>query len=150
ERRAVEREEKHDGESGEDGVRAEQVRETAREVPVRVERDAVDQVGETDSPDEGRTRATDGVRPRPERPPACALALSSPFERDDADDQEDEDEEQGDVETGEHRRVPGREGGEGGGAGDDEPHLVSVPDRADRLEHRLPVLLATGEEREEH
>ena len=40
----------------------------------------------------------------------------------------------GEVERGEHRRVPPRERGEHPGAGDDEPHLVAVPQRPDRVD----------------
>ena len=52
----------------------------------------------------------------------------------DTDDQEDEHEEQRDVEPGEHRRVPRWEGSERRSGGDDEPHLVAVPHRPDRLQ----------------
>src|SRR5262249_49415235 len=72
------------------------------------------------------------------------------LERDDADHEEEEDEEQGEVEPGEHRRVPGGEGSEGRAAGDDEPDFVAVPDGPDRLEHGVALALLAGEEREQH
>ena len=78
------------------------------------------------------------------------MSLAPPLEREDANDEQNEDREEGEVEAREHRRVPDGEGGEGCPAGDDEPDLVSVPDRPDRLEHRPPVFLASAEDGEEH
>ena len=77
-------------------------------------------------------------------------AFAAPLEREDAHDQQHEDEEECDVEAREHRRVPDRKGGEGRPAGDDEPDLVSVPERPDRLEHRLTVVLIPAQDGEEH
>ena len=54
------------------------------------------------------------------------------------------------VEAGEHRRVPLREGGKRRSAGDEDPDLVSVPERADRLEQRLAILLLPPEHRQQH
>src|SRR6185312_6518387 len=129
---------------------AEQVREAAGVVAARVERDAVEEVGEPDAPDERDAEAAAGVRPHPDAPPARTVALVAPFERDDPDDQEEEDEQQSEVEAREHRPVPGRECRERRAGGDDEPDLVPVPDRADRLEHRASLALVAGNEREQH
>jgi hypothetical protein len=147
---AVEGEQRDDGDATQDGVPAEQVPEGAGEVAVGIERHAVEEVREPDAPDERRTDAADGVRPHPDGAPTRARALRAPLERDHADDQEDEHEQQGDVEAGEHRRVPRREGGEGGASRDDEPDLVAVPDGPDRLEHDSALALVAGQERQQH
>ena len=148
--RTVEREEQDDCQAGEDGVGMEEVPERPGEVAVRVERDAVEEVREPDSPDQRCAEASERVGAKPGGPPARARALPTPFERDDADDQEEEDEQEREVEAREHRRVPAGEGRERRSADDDEPDLVAVPDRADRLEHRLPLALVSGEERQQH
>src|SRR5262249_33185329 len=44
---------------------------------------------------------------------------------------------------------PRRERREGRAAGDDQPDLVTVPDRPDRLEHRRALLLVARHEREQ-
>ena len=148
--RAVEREERHDRDSGEHAVRAEEIQEVAGEVAVRVDRGAVQEPRQPDPPEKRRAEAADRVRPRPRRPPPGSLALRAPLERDDADDEEDEDEQEREVEAGEHRRVPGRERRERGASGHDEPDLVPVPDRSDRPQSRAPLLVRARDERKQH
>ena len=150
ERRAVEREQQHDRDPAEQRVRAEEVGERACPAAVGVERDAVHEVRERDAPEERGTDAPEDVGGRPDRTPARAVALLPPLEGDDAHDQEDQDQEKGKVETGEHRRVPGRERRERRAARDDEPHLVAVPDGSDRLEHHVALALVAREERQQH
>ncbi len=148
--RAVEGEEQHHGNPGQERVHVEQVPERAGEVAARVDRHAVEQVRKRDSPDQRRAEAADRVAPEPDRPPARALALRAPLEREHADDQEEEEQQQGDVEAREHRRVPGREGRERRAARDHEPDLVAVPDRADRAEHVAALALVPRQERQQH
>jgi len=45
-----------------------------------------------------------------------------------------QDQEQRKVEAAEQRRIPVREGRESGATGYEQPHLVAVPDRADRVD----------------
>ena len=149
-RRAVVGEEEHDRDPAEHGVGVEEVGEVAREIAARVDRDAVQEGREADSPDERGSEAPDRVGPRPDRAPARAAGLGSPLEREDADDQEEEHEQQRQIEAREHRRVPGRKGGEGGSTRHHEPHLVAVPDRPDRLEHGRAVGVVSRQERQQH
>ena len=146
----MECEERHDGDAREHAVRAEQVQEVAGEVAVRVDRGAVEEARQPDPPEQRGAEAADRVRPRPRRPPAGALALRAPLERADAHDEADEDEQEREVEAGEHRRVPGREGGERRAAGDDEPDLVPVPDRSDGSQSRAALLVRARDERQQH
>jgi hypothetical protein len=146
----VKGEEGHDRYAAEHGVAAEKVPEGAREVAARVDRHAVEEIRQADAPDQRRAEAPDGVRPHPRRAPARALVLLSPLERDHADDQEEENEQQCEVEAREHRPVPRRERGKRRAAGDDEPDLVAVPDRPDRLEHDPSLSLVFRQEREQH
>ena len=148
--RAVEREQRDDRDPGEHGVRAEEVAETAGELAVRVDRDAVDEAREPDSPQQRRPEAGDRVHPRPRCSPPRRLALRPPLERHDPDDEEEENEQEREVEAGEHRRVPGRERREGGAARDDEPDLVAVPYRPDRAERDRPLLVVLRHERQQH
>ena len=147
--RAVEREQQHDRDPAEQRVQVEEVPEGAVEVAAGVDRHAVEQVRERDTPDQGGAEAADRVRPGPDAEPARVLVPLAPLEREHADDQEHEQQQQGDVEAGEHRRVPGREGREHRAAGDHEPDLVAVPDGADRAEHRAALLLVARQERQQ-
>ncbi len=147
---AVQCEEQHEREAGYDGVRREEIPEGAGELLARRDRDAVEEARERDAPDQRDSDGGDRVHPRPGIPPRSALRLAAPFEGDNARDQQDEQQEQRDVEAGEHRRVPDRERREGRSARDHEPHLVAVPERADRLDHRVPVVLAAAEDGQEH
>ena len=146
----MEGEQDDDRDPREHRVRAEQIPEVPGVVAARVDRDAVHETRQADSPDQRRSGTPDGVAPRPERTPARGLALRAPLEGDDADDQEEEDEQERDVEAREHRRVPSRKRCERRAPGDDEPDLVPVPDGADRAQHRPPVFLALREERQQH
>ena len=146
----MEREEEADRDPGEDRVDAEEVAEVAGVRLVGVDGDAVEEARERDAPEKRSADRADRVHPRPERPPAGALGLPAPFEREHAHDQERQDQEEGEVEAREHRRVPDRERGERRPAGDHEPDLVPVPQRPDRLEHRAPVGLAPAEDGQQH
>ena len=73
---AVEGEEEHEGDTGEHRVPAEEIAERAGEVPVRVDRRAVEEARERDSPDQRGADRADRVRPRPGHPPAGALDRS--------------------------------------------------------------------------
>ena len=149
-RGSVEGEHEHDRDTGQHRIAGEQVGEVTGEVALRVERDPVEQARERDAPDQRRPDTADGVRPRPDPAPRRALALLAPLEREHADDQQDQEQQQGDVEAREHGRVPGRKRGKGRPACDHEPHLVAVPDRPDRLEHRRPLPLVPWQERQQH
>jgi hypothetical protein len=50
----------------------------------------------------------------------------------------------------EKARVPGREGGEHGSAGDDEPDLVAVPDRPDGVDHDAALGVVAREDGQQH
>ena len=52
---------------------------------------------------------------------------------------------EGDIESGEHRGVGVGKGGEQGAAEGDEPHFVSVPERADRVHEEPPFLVGLGQ-----
>jgi hypothetical protein len=68
--RAVEREQQHDRDPAEQCVQAEEIPESAVEVAAGVDRHAVEQVRERDTPNQGGAEAADRVRPGPEAEPA--------------------------------------------------------------------------------
>ena len=148
--RAVQGEHRHHCEPGGHRVGGEQVDDPAGEHVRGVERHALDEVGECDSPEEGGADAPDRVRPQPRRPPARPLVLLAPLERDHTHDQQHEDQEQRDVEAREQRRVPRGERGEGRSGSDHQPHLVAVPYRPDRLEHEAALALVARQYRQQH
>jgi hypothetical protein len=95
--RAVKGEHERERDTAENGVGREQVPEVSDVVAVRIQRDAMEQARQSDSPDERNAGAAAGVGPEPDAPPDCAVALVTPLERDDADDQEKEDEQQREI-----------------------------------------------------
>ena len=148
--RPVQGEHRHHREPGGHRVGGEQVDDPAGEHMRGIERHALDEVGECDSPEEGGADAPDRVRPQPHRPPARPLVLLAPLERDHTHDQQNEDQEQCDVEAGEQRRIPRGERGEGRSGSDHEPHLVAIPYRPDRLEHEAALALVARQYRQQH
>ena len=82
--------------------------------------------------------------------PPVVVALGAVLEGEPADDQADQDQQQRQVEAAEEGGVPLREGGEGRAAGDQHPHLVAVPDRADGVDHDPPLGVVAGEHGQEH
>src|SRR2546423_12971628 len=84
-------------------------------------------------------RPPDRTRPRPARPPAGALPLAAPLERDAAPEQPEQHQQQRQVERREHRRVPQRKRREQRRSGDDQPYLVAIPPGTDRVD-RHPAL----------
>ena len=94
---------------------------------------AADQVGEDHAPGECGHQAANGQGHVPAGPPAGAVALATELETYPPDDQRGQHDEQHEVEAAEHAGVPDREGGERRAAGHDQPDLVAVPERADRV-----------------
>ena len=79
-----------------------------------------------------------------------SLALAPVLERHAPRDQRGEHQQQRQVEGREHRRVPVREGRERARAGHDQPHLVPVPERADRVDRHAPLGLRPADDRVQH
>ena len=96
--------------------------------------------------EQGGEQAAVGGGRVPGPPPAGAVALAAELERHPAGDQGHQQQQEGRVEPGEHGRVPAGEGGEGRGGGDDQPDLVAVPQRPDRLEGEPPALLVAADD----
>ena len=82
--------------------------------------------------------------------PDQVVALAAVLQRHPAQDQRHQDREQRQVEPAEQRRVPLRERRERRPAGHDQPHLVAVPDRPDRGDHRPPLGLVPAEHPQQH
>ena len=70
---------------------------------------------------------------------AVGVHLAAVLERHGPEDQGHQDQQQRQVQRGEQGGVPEREGGEGGAAGGQQPDLVAVPDRADRVEQHAAL-----------
>ena len=82
----------------------------------------------------------------PERLPA--FRAPAELEGDAAEDEAEQHEDDRHVERGQHGGVGQREDRHQAAAAEDEPGLVAVPDRGDRVGHHVAVVLF-GEEREE-
>ncbi len=146
---AVQREDREGHEAPEERVRVEQRQQRAGVLPVRVDRHALQHVRERHTPEQRRKSGAEEDRAIPPRPPARRITLAAVLEGDTAHDERDEDQEQREVEPREQRGVPAGEGSEGRAAGREEPHLVAVPDRPDRVDHHPPVGVVLGQKRQQ-
>ncbi len=146
--RAVRREDRQRRQAGEQRVRIQEVEEPADVGLGRVDGHALEQVPEGDAPEQGRDGRPDEDHRVPRRAPRRAAVLAAELEGHGADDQGGEHQEQGEVEAAEQRGVPVREGREDGAARGQHPHLVAVPDRADRVDDpaALRVRAAEGQQ----
>ena len=136
ERRAVQQADQDQGDAGEQGVGLEQVPERAGVVLGRVDRQSVQQPGQRHADQQRGQHAAHGQQHIPGAAPAGRVALAPVLKGHPADDQGDQQQHQGEVVGREHRRVPARERGEHGGPGHDQPDLVAVPQRPDRVDGR--------------
>ena len=101
------------------------------------ERDTPEQRGQSARPDEDRPvparRASVAESRLPRYSNATPRTISAT-----------QDQEQREVEAREQRRVPAGEGGERRAAGDEQPHLVAVPHRADRVDQHRALVGVVG------
>jgi hypothetical protein len=85
----------------------------------------------------------------PSEAPGGKRALGAELECDAAEDECRQDQEQRKVEAAEQRRIPVREGRESGATGYEQPHLVAVPDRADRVDQHAAVEVVAAQHSEQ-
>ena len=148
----------HHAEGEREGV--EQVEERARVVEGvglarerrldRGDRGATDDVAEGHTEERGWDDRADEDRRVPALAPGRVIALAAVLEGDAAQDEREEDEEQREVVAAKHRGVPEREGRERRSARDEQPHLIAVPDRSDRVDHDAAAQLVLAQEGQEH
>lgn len=133
----------------EEGDRLHEARNTTDEDRAARDRRTAHQVHEGHAPQQRRHEAPEEEGQVPGPPPRRRAPLRSELERDATDDERDQDEEQREVELTEHRPVPSRECGKRRTAGDDQPDLVAIPERSDRVETEPPVDVVGGDDRRE-
>ncbi len=150
EHRAVGEEQQQRGDPAEQGVRVEQ----GQQVPTYSWSASIGTprtmlANATPHRSAGHQRA-DEDRLVPAALPGVVVALGAVLEGHAAHDQRDQDQQQRQVEAGEQGGVPLGEGGEGGAAGDDQPHLVAVPDRADGVDQDAALGRRGRQHRQQH
>src|SRR4029077_13884213 len=133
ERRAVQQADQDQGDPGPQGVGLEQVPEGAGVVLGRVDGQSVQQSGQGHADQQRGQQAADGEQHVPGAAPAGRVAFAAVLEGHTADDQGGQQQDQREIVGREHRRVPARERGEHAGPGHDQPDLVAVPQRPDRV-----------------
>ena len=116
---------------------------------IEVKGHAEEQVAEGDAEHDGRHRAPDKEPPVPGIAPARIGHLAPIVDPDRPEEEGEQREYQGGVEARESRRVDERPRGEGRARGRDEPHLVALPGRADRVDHDPPLLVGAPDERQQ-
>ena len=148
--RAVQDADRHQGDAGVDAVGLEQVPERPGVVLALVDRQPGQQVTQGDADQQRDEQAAAGEQAVPHPPPGRAVALAAELEGGAAGHQRRQQQHQRQVEGGEPGGVPAGEGGEDGGAGHDQPHLVAVPQRPDRVDHRAPPGLVAADDPVQH
>jgi hypothetical protein len=109
------------------------------QVAVHAERHALQQIAERDAEHERRHHTAGDERAVPPRAPARVRELVAELEADRPQDQRCQHQEHGDVEAREGGGVDHRPGREHGAGTEDEPHLVALPHRADRVDGDAPL-----------
>jgi len=137
-------------ESTENRVAVEPDERAADTVTVLVDGQAGGRQRECRADSEGHHQRADADREVPEPRPALGRALAAVLDRHGPEDQAEQHEHERQVQGGEQRGVPEREGGEGCGARGEQPDLVAVPDRADGVEHHAALGVATAREQHVH
>ena len=150
ERRAVQQADQHQGDAGEQGVGLEQVPEGAGEVLGRVDGQSVQQSGQGHADQQRGQQAARGQRHIPGAAPAGRVALAAVLKGHAADDQGGQQQDQREVVGREHGGVPARERGEHAGPGHDQPDLVAVPQRPDRVDGRPAARLVGADHAVQH
>ncbi len=123
--------ERHERDTGEQRIRAQQVGEVAGVLLVGADRYPVQEITQSHTDEKGRDQTATGQRNVPAAAPAGRVMLVAELQRQPAADERDQQQHECGVETGEHRRIPGWEGREHSGCCDDQPDLVGIPDRPD-------------------
>ena len=141
ERRAVQQADRHERDSGEHAVRLQQRPERPGVLVAGVDRQPVQQVAEGHAEQQRGQQAAHRQRRIPGAPPARRAPLAAVLERHAAHDQRGQQQDEREVEPGEPGRIPAGERGEDRGSGHDQPDLVAVPQRADRVDRGPPARL---------
>ncbi len=145
---------RHRNQTAQNAERIEQLEQPAAlvqhaQVAIDAERHALQNVAERHAEHQRRHEAAGKQRVIPERAPACILDLVAELEADRPQDQGRQHQEHGDVEARKRRRINRRERGEDGAAAGDQPHLVAVPDRPDRVDRHAPLAVVARHERQQ-
>ncbi len=116
------------------------------QIGIEVERDAQKQVAESDAEDQRRHGAADEEAPVPRAAPARIGNLAAVVEADRTQKQREQRQDQRHVEAGERRRVDERPRRERRAARGNEPDLVALPVRTDRVEHDATLVIVAPDE----
>ena len=139
-----------DGEAAEHRVGAEPGEGPAFAVPVGVQRETGGGQSKGGSDAEGRHEGAEGGWPSPSGHATAACPPCRGIRSHGAEDEGHQDQQQWQVERGEQGGVPEGEGRERGAGGGQEPHLIAVPDRADRVEQHAAFGVVPGEALHQH
>jgi len=109
-------------------------------------RNPFEDVAEGDTEEECRQEAGNDDRLVPGSFPAVVVDFTPELEGDAADDEGKEEQDQGRIEVTEHEGIGCRECGKRGAAGREEPDLVAIPDRTDRIDQDTFLRVSPGNE----
>ena len=115
---------------------------------VEAERYAFEQITECNTADNRRNKAADEEEPVPGVSPSLIGNLASVVEADRTEEECKQYQQHGPVETGEGCCVDQRPSGKDGTAAGDEPNLVAVPMRSDRIDHDTAFVVVLTDERQ--
>ena len=115
---------------------------------IEMKRQSEEEISEGHAEQERRHRPAEEQRPVPGVSPAGISDLIAVTESDRSQDERDQQHEHRQIQPREGRRIQQRPGGKHRAACEDEPHLVAIPHRLDRLEQRPPLLVGASHEAE--
>jgi hypothetical protein len=110
----------------------------------------VHQVAQPDADEQRAQQAAAGHQPVPGAAPAGRVVLAPVLEGHAPDDQRAQQQGQRQVQAGEHGRVPAGERGEHRRPGHDQPDLVTVPERPDRVDRGPAAGLVAADHAVQH
>ncbi len=113
---------------------------------IDAERRALQEIADRDAEDERGNEPADEERVVPKRAPRGIVDLVSELEADGTHDERRQHEKYRDIEARERRCVNRRPGGEDRAAAEQQPDLVAVPDRTDRVDGDAPLDIASRDE----
>ncbi|CGW62102.1 Uncharacterised protein [Salmonella enterica subsp. enterica serovar Typhi] len=120
------------------------------QILIHMERYALQQVAKGHANHQRRHKATDEHAPVPHVAPARVFNLGTVIKTDRTEEQRRQHQDHRHIETGERRGVNHRPGSKQRAARGDQPHLVTVPVRGDRVNHNSTFGIVTTEETGEH
>ena len=119
------------------------------QIAIEAEGNACQHIADRDAEHQRGHEPAHEQRPVPAAPPCRIGPLGAIFEADRPQDQRRQHKEHGQIEAREADRIDKRPGRKYRAAAENEPNLVALPGRADRVDHHAPLFIGLANERQQ-